>query len=91
MLKFLLAITLGAVAGEAAAGCNKELLNVEGWSAQSMASAELRSPWTLGLRPRTLFGLSRRSFISAMRSTKTSVHYLLNVTLTFLPAETTPD
>lgn len=37
MLRFLLAITLGAVAGEAAAGCNKELLNVEGWSAKSMA------------------------------------------------------
>ncbi|PLU63284.1 hypothetical protein BMJ24_02455, partial [Sinorhizobium medicae] len=49
MLRFLLAITLGAVAGEAAAGCNKELLNVEGWSAKSMAerrvevSMDLRS------------------------------------------------
>ncbi|MDX0849181.1 hypothetical protein GHK50_22505 [Sinorhizobium medicae] len=49
MLRLLLAMTLGAVAGEASAGCNKDLLNVEGWSAKSMAerrvvvSMDLRS------------------------------------------------
>jgi hypothetical protein len=56
MLRSLLAIILGAVAGEASAGCNKELLNVEGWSAKPMAarrvevSMDLRSAATKPIR-----------------------------------------
>jgi len=48
MLRFLLAIMLGSVAGEASAGCNKELLNVENWSAKSVA--EFRVQVSMDLR-----------------------------------------
>ncbi len=41
MLRFLLVPTIVAVAGEASAGCNQELLNVEGWSARPMAESRV--------------------------------------------------
>ncbi|MQV97055.1 hypothetical protein GHK46_06345 [Sinorhizobium medicae] len=49
MLRFSLVSMIVALAGEASAGCNQELLHVEGWSAKSMAerrvevSMDLRS------------------------------------------------